>query len=67
MHLAVNVLLVVIWAVTGAGLFWPVFPILGWGIGVAINAWDVYGRRPITESDSRQEAERLRSQGVNRE
>jgi hypothetical protein len=30
----VMVLLVVIWAVTGAGYFWPVWPMLGWGIGL---------------------------------
>lgn len=35
---AVNLLLVGIWAVTGAGYFWPVWPILGWGIGVASHA-----------------------------
>ncbi|MDO5498695.1 MAG: DUF1707 domain-containing protein [Propionibacteriaceae bacterium] len=23
-----------IWALTGAGYFWPVWPIMGWGIGV---------------------------------
>jgi uncharacterized membrane protein len=56
----VNVLLIVIWAVTGAGFFWPVFPLVGWGIAVGFNAWDVYGRRPITEEEIRREAERLR-------
>jgi hypothetical protein len=35
---AVNVLLVAVWALTGAGYFWPVWPILGWGIGVASHA-----------------------------
>ena len=58
-YVIVNVMLVVIWAVTGAGFFWPVFPILGWGIGVAANAWDVYGRKPITEDEIRRETERL--------
>ena len=33
-YLAVNAFLVVIWAFTGSDLFWPVFPIVGWGIGV---------------------------------
>ena len=42
------------------GLFWPIFPILGWGIGVAANAWDVYGRKPITEAEIRAEETRLR-------
>jgi hypothetical protein len=56
----VNAVLVGIWAVTGAGFFWPVFPILGWGIGVGANAWDVYGRKPITEDEIRRETDRLR-------
>ena len=59
-YVAVNAFLVAIWAVTGAGFFWPVFPILGWGIGVVANAWDVYGRKPITEDEIRREADRLR-------
>jgi hypothetical protein len=59
-YVAVNAMLVVIWAITsGGGLFWPIFPILGWGIGVAANAWDVYGRRPITEDEIRRETDRL--------
>jgi hypothetical protein len=58
----VNAFLVVIWAVTSDGdtLFWPIFPILGWGIGLAANAWDVYGRKPITEDEIRREQDRLR-------
>ncbi|MGE5155939.1 MAG: 2TM domain-containing protein [Betaproteobacteria bacterium] len=59
-YVAVNAVLVVIWAVTGAGFFWPIFPILGWGVGVAANAWDVYGRKPISEDEIRREADRLR-------
>jgi 2TM domain len=59
-YVAVNAFLVVIWAVTSGGFFWPIFPILGWGIGVVANAWDVYGRRPISEEEIRRETERLR-------
>lgn len=59
-YVAVNAVLVVIWAVTGSGFFWPIFPILGWGIGVAANAWDVYGRKPISEEEIQHETERLR-------
>ena len=44
-----------------AGPQWtPIFPILGWGVGLAANAWDVYGRRPITEDEIRRETDRLR-------
>jgi hypothetical protein len=62
-YVAVNAFLVVIWAITSGGddFFWPIFPILGWGIGVAANAWDVYGRKPISEDEIRREAEKLRS------
>ena len=60
-YVAVNAMLVLIWALTSGGFFWPIFPIAGWGIGVAANAWDVYGRRPITEDEIRREADRLRS------
>jgi hypothetical protein len=59
-YVLVNALLVGIWAVTGADFFWPIFPMLGWGIGVAFNAWDVYGRKPISEDRIRREMERLR-------
>lgn len=32
-YVGVNGGLVALWAVTGAGEFWPVWPIAGWGIG----------------------------------
>ena len=33
-YLATSVLLVTIWALTGSGYFWPIWPILGWGVFV---------------------------------
>ena len=60
MYVTVNVFLVVIWAISDSGFFWPIFPILGWGIGVIANAWDVYGRKPISEEEIRREVDRLR-------
>jgi hypothetical protein len=33
-YLLVSFGLVALWALTGAGYFWPVWPIMGWGIGV---------------------------------
>lgn len=59
-YVLVNAMLIVIWAVTGASFFWPIFPIVGWGIRVIFNAWDVYGRRPITEEEIAREQDRLR-------
>ena len=46
----VNAFLVVIWWMTSPdGFFWPVFPIVGWGIGVVMNAWDVYYSEDLDE------------------
>ena len=59
-YVMVNALLVAIWALTSGDFFWPIFPILGWGIGLAANAYDVYGRKPISESEIQQEMSRLR-------
>ena len=32
--IAVNLVLIAIWAATGAGYFWPIWPLLGWGLGL---------------------------------
>ena len=58
-YLVVNAFIVVIWLATGAGFFWPIFPMLGWGIGLVFHAWDVYWRTPISEEQIRREMERL--------
>ncbi len=59
-YVLVNAFLIGIWAISGAGFFWPAFVLGGWGIGLAANAWDVYGRKPISESEIQRESERLR-------
>ena len=60
----VNVAVWGIWAVVAASTHswwpWPVFVTLFWGIGLAMNAWDVYLRKPITEAELQQEMEHLR-------
>ncbi len=58
-YCAVNVLLVVIWAASGAGYFWPIWVIGGWGIGLAAHAWRVYEQRPISEAEIDAEVQRL--------
>ena len=40
-YLAVCGLLVAIWALTGAGYFWPIWPILGWGLGIVMHRGSV--------------------------
>jgi hypothetical protein len=60
-YVAVNSLLVVIWWFLGAGYFWPVFPILGWGIGLAFNVWVVVSPTPSRDA-VQAEMDRLRGQ-----
>ena len=43
--LATSVLLLAIWALTGMGYFWPVWPILGWGAFVVPGARERACRR----------------------
>lgn len=58
--LVVNAGLVLIWVLAGAeGLFWPLFPLLFWGAGLLMHAWNAYFAKPITEVDVDREAERL--------
>ena len=57
-YAVVNAGLIVIWAVTSAGYFWPGWVLGGWGIGLVLHGWDLYGRRPISEEDIRREIER---------
>jgi hypothetical protein len=61
-YLVVNALLIGIWAVSGAGYFWPVWVIGGWGIGLAFQAWGAYGqRRGMSEDEVAREMQRLKS------
>ena len=55
-YCVVNTLLVVIWAASGAGYFWPIWSIGGWGIGLFFHWWNAYhSARPITEDDIQRE------------
>jgi hypothetical protein len=47
--------LIVVWALTSRGYFWPIWPILGWGLGLGMNYWAVYLRRPISDDEIRRE------------
>ena len=40
-YVLVMAMLVGIWAVTGMGYFWPIWPMMGWGIGIAGKALGV--------------------------
>jgi hypothetical protein len=59
-YVLVNAFLVAVWALTNPdGFFWPVFPIAAWGIGVVMNAWDVYRGDEFSEAQIRREMERF--------
>jgi hypothetical protein len=38
---------------------WIVYPIVALALGVAIDAWNTYRRKPITESEIKREMDRL--------
>lgn len=46
---AVNVMLVMIWVLTGGGHPWFLYPLLGWGIGVVAHAASAYLMAPADE------------------
>ncbi len=55
-YVIVNLVLVAIWALSGAGFFWPVFSIVFWGMGLAFNGWSAYYEgRAISEDEIRRE------------
>src|SRR5258707_11538207 len=37
----VNVGLILIWAISGGGYFWPIWVIIGWGIGLGVHAFSL--------------------------
>jgi heme O synthase-like polyprenyltransferase len=58
--LLVNMATIGIWAITDShGFFWPVFLIVFWGIGLVMNAWDVYVSSEISERDIDREISRM--------
>lgn len=60
-YLLVNSAIVAVWAVTSNGFFWPIFVIAFWGIGIVMNAWDVWRGDTFTEAQISHEVERLQS------
>lgn len=59
-YVVVNAAVWAIWAATGSGYPWPAWLTGAWGIGLVLNAWDVYFRNPITAADIEREIERGR-------
>jgi hypothetical protein len=57
-YVIVNTMLVAIWALSGQGYFWPVWPILGWGVGLVLHGWKAFYEKPISEEEIRREMDR---------
>ncbi len=48
-----NIVFVVIWATQGRGFFWPMYPLLVWGLGLSFQHFSVVIRGQITDEDVR--------------
>ena len=60
LFLAMGVFFVALWARSGAPNFWPIWPMLGWGVGLAFHAMNVFGwARPISEEGIQREIARV--------
>jgi DUF1707 SHOCT-like domain/2TM domain len=42
-YVAINLFLIGVWAFSGRGAFWPIWVMLGWGLGMAFYAFRVFG------------------------
>jgi hypothetical protein len=68
-YLAVNAMLIAIWWLTGndgtimaqlpTTFFWPIFPLLGWGVGLVVHGYTVYFADSYTEEQIQREMKRL--------
>ena len=57
-YVVVNGFLILVWALTGRGYFWPAWVMGAWGIGVVMHAWTAFGQKPITEDEIEREMKR---------
>ena len=58
-YVVINAMFVGIWAFTGRHFFWPIFILLGWGVGIILHTVDVYTHGP-TEAQIRRQMSKLR-------
>lgn len=61
-YVLVNLFLIGIWAISDSDNFWPIWVIGAWGLGLAFQAYDTYGRKGVVSEDQiSQEMQRLKS------
>jgi hypothetical protein len=62
-YVLVNLLLNAVYLLTmPGGFYWPIIPLLGWGIGVAFHIWDVYAPEGPREERIQREMDRISHQ-----
>jgi len=59
-YLAVNAFLVVLWWAIGGGFPWFIFPLFGWGIGIAAHFIDAFTGHGFVDRMAEREYERLK-------
>jgi hypothetical protein len=52
-YAVINTAFVIIWALTGQGFFWPVYPLVGWAAGLSFQHFSAVLRGQITDEDVR--------------
>ncbi len=61
-YVITNITLIVIWALSGQGDFWPVWPITFWGLALLYQAWAFqHPEKPISDQDIENEMNRMQS------
>jgi membrane protein required for beta-lactamase induction len=64
-YVAVNTMLIVIWAFNSAGqpwprgMFWPIIPIVGWGVGLVMQGYVTYRGNVYTQEKIQREMSKL--------
>jgi len=62
-YIIVNAAISATWWMGGGGYFWPMWTILGWGIGLAFHGWGAYfGDRVPTQAQIDREMQRLKGE-----
>ena len=62
-YVVINILLVIIWAFTGHGYPWFIWPLAGWGVGIIFHGFSVFvfNRESSWEKNAiEKEAEKIR-------
>ncbi|MEW9528421.1 2TM domain-containing protein [Microbispora sp. NPDC049125] len=64
-YVVANVIQVVVWfAYTSEQFFWPLWSILGWGLGLVFHIWAVYSGSSLDEARIEREVRRIHGGGA---